>query len=340
MKKLVIIGGGFAGSYIAKKLEKRFDVTLIDTKDYFEFTPGVLRAVVEPRHLRKIQKLHSHYLHRSRIVVGEVQKVDSEAVYVKQRKFAYDYLVISSGSRYELPFKEQNLVVASRGEHLRNVHSELEKARSVILVGGGLVAVELAGEILDHYRGQKEITIVHSGERLIERNHDLSIAYAEKYLQERGVEVLYEERVKDVVNCSCVTEKGTEIKADMVFLCTGIKPNFEFLPSEWLAGRGVSVDEHLMVRGTKNVFAAGDVTSIEEEKTAQTAEKQAEVVIENILNLENKKDFTKYVSKKRPMLISLGKNAAIYDDGKRVFSGWLVSWLKWGVERVEMMKKL
>ena len=61
-KKVVIVGGGFAGSHVAKSLEKYFDVFLIDTKDYFEFTPGVLRAIVEPLHIRNIQVLHNHYL--------------------------------------------------------------------------------------------------------------------------------------------------------------------------------------------------------------------------------------------------------------------------------------
>ena len=65
MKKVVVIGGGFAGAYIARHLEKDFDVTLIDTKDYFEFTPGILRTIVFPKHMKRIQVLHTHYLHKS-----------------------------------------------------------------------------------------------------------------------------------------------------------------------------------------------------------------------------------------------------------------------------------
>ena len=42
MKKLIILGGGFAGAKIAKALENIYDVILIDSKDYFEFTPGIL----------------------------------------------------------------------------------------------------------------------------------------------------------------------------------------------------------------------------------------------------------------------------------------------------------
>ena len=68
MKKIIVIGGGFAGSYIARKLEKDFDVILIDSKDYFEFTPGILRTIVESEHIKKIQILHTHYLKRAVIV--------------------------------------------------------------------------------------------------------------------------------------------------------------------------------------------------------------------------------------------------------------------------------
>lgn len=339
MKRVVVIGGGFAGSYVAKRLEKKFDVTLVDTKDYFEFTPGVLRAVVEPRHLGRIQRLHSHYLHRSSIVIGEVSGVDSKNVYVKKKKFAYDYLVISSGSRYELPFKEQNVIVASRGEHLRNVHAELEKARSVILVGGGLVSVELAGEILDKYK-DKEITVIQSGGELMERNHKKARDYAEDYLRKRGVEIVYGERVKDVEKKVCVSESGCRYEGDMIFLCTGVKANFEFLPKKWLEGNGVGVDRNLRVRNVRNVFAAGDVASVKEEKTAQSAEAQAKIVVENICALETGSEMVEYESKKRPMVVSLGKWKGIYDDGKFVFGGIVPAIMKWGIERWEMMKKL
>jgi NADH dehydrogenase FAD-containing subunit len=47
---VVIVGGGFAGAYVAKALEDCFRVTLVDNKDYFEFTPSVLRTIVEPNH--------------------------------------------------------------------------------------------------------------------------------------------------------------------------------------------------------------------------------------------------------------------------------------------------
>ncbi|PIZ83168.1 FAD-dependent oxidoreductase, partial [Candidatus Pacearchaeota archaeon CG_4_10_14_0_2_um_filter_05_32_18] len=46
MKNIVIIGGGFAGAKIAKALENYYGTVFIDDKDYFEFTPGILKTIV------------------------------------------------------------------------------------------------------------------------------------------------------------------------------------------------------------------------------------------------------------------------------------------------------
>jgi len=172
-KKIVIIGGGFAGSHVAKKLEKgrRFEVTLVDTKNYFEFTPGILRALVEPDHLRDIQVLHSHYLKWTEIIVGKVKKVGKNYVEVGRRKLDFDYLVVSSGSGYDAPIKEHDVVTALRADNLRRHYDDLFKAESVLIIGGGLVGVELAGEICWKYGDEKDITIVHSAGKLMARNN-------------------------------------------------------------------------------------------------------------------------------------------------------------------------
>src|SRR3989344_843508 len=105
MKRVLIIGGGFAGSTAARMLEKDFDVTLIDSKDYFEFTPGILRTLLEPKHVEKIQVLHKNYLKKTRIIKGIVESIDRKNVFLGRRKIRYDYLVVCSGSRYSLPIK-------------------------------------------------------------------------------------------------------------------------------------------------------------------------------------------------------------------------------------------
>jgi len=337
-KKVVIIGGGFAGSHAAKDLEKDFDVTLLDTKDYFEFTPGILRTIVEPEHIRKIQVLHTDYLRFARVIRGKVTSVTRKYVNIENRRFDYDYLVIASGSSYEAPFKDPEIVNTARGKRLRNYYSKLLEAKRVLIIGGGVVGVEMAGEIVYKYP-EKEVIMVHSKERLIDRNFHKAINYAEKILKKKGVKILFSERVKGKRKGVWVTTKGKKIQADLVFLCTGIKPNYDFIPKKYLGNRGIKVDKYLRIIGFKNAFAIGDVTGIREEKTAQNAERQADSICKNICNLENERDLSEYTSKKIPMLISLGKYKCILSKGDFVMAGLFPALMKSLVEKWEMWKK-
>lgn len=343
MKKIVVIGGGFAGSHAAKKLEKKFDVTLIDTKNYFEFTPSILHTIVEPNHIKKIQVLHEHYLSRTKVIVGKVTEVAKTHVKIKNKSIPFDYLIISSGSSYNAPFKEQNVVLATRAENLRKRYKDLCKAKKILIIGGGLVGVELAGEILWKYKSDKEITIVHSGEKLIERNSEKAIKYAEKYLRKKGVKIIYNERVVEINKKVCTTDKKTQCDYDLIFLCTGIVPNFEFMKknfsSKLNSKNQIKVNEFLQLEDSQNIFVAGDVNSIVQEKTAQNAEKQAETVVKNIWAIEKNLSLQKFVPKFSPLVISLGKNKGIFTKRKFTFSGIIPGWMKSVIERWEMWKK-
>ncbi len=342
-KKVVVIGGGFAGSKISKGLENDFDVILIDTKDYFEFTPGILRTIVEPMHLRKIQVLHSHYLKRAKVVVGEVSEAGENFVKVGGKRFSFDYLVVSSGSGYNAPFKEKNIVDVTRAKNLKHCYEELCRANRILIIGGGLVGVELAGEILSEYGLEKNITIVHSYENLIHRTPERSIRLAEKYLKKRGVKIFLKERVVKKSKGFYLTSSGRKIGADMVFLCTGITPNYKFMKKNFSKNFGnknfLKVNKFLQLEGRKNIFVAGDVAGVDEEKTAQNAERQGSVIVKNICALEKITDLKEYISKKTPMIISLGKYNGIYHHGNFVMCGIIPALMKSMVEKWEMIKK-
>ncbi len=343
MKKIAIIGGGFAGSFAAGKLEKNFEVTLIDTKNYFEFTPGVLRTIVEPEYIKKLQVMHEQYLKRANVIVGRVKEVSKNFVKVNGKNIRFDYLIISSGSFYHTPFKDQKVVITTRAEKLRKHYRDLFNAKKVLIIGGGPVGVELAGEILWKYGNEKEITIVHSKEKLLERNSDRAIKYAENYLKNRGVKTICNEKVVEIKPKFCLTDKKTIVGYDIAFLCTGITPHFKFMKryfSDKLNERNqIKVNEYLQVEGEKNIFSAGDVNNIAQEKTAQNAEAQAKTVVQNILALENKKNMRIFESKITSQVISLGKNYGIYTNGRITVGGFFPGKLKGFIEWKEMAEK-
>src|SRR3989344_4898286 len=202
MKKLIILGGGFAGAKIAKALENIYDVILIDSKDYFEFTPGILRSIVNHQHLKKIQIPHNKYLKKARVITDKVKEIT----------------------------KNPN----------------------------------------------KEITIIHKNNKLMERNHAKAISYADKFLKKKGVKFIFNENAINYNNNYIKTNKGTKIKANMVFLCTGIKPNSQPLEKYFKNAlnekKQIKVNDFLQIENYENIFAAGDITNIKEEKLAQNQE--------------------------------------------------------------------
>ncbi len=341
MKRIVIIGGGFAGLTVARNLEGNFDVTLIDYNDYFEFTPGILRTIVEPKHIEKIQKKYKDFLKNTKLIVGKASYVDEKKVIVNGKKLEFDYLVICSGSSYKVPIKEQEVVRASRAKHLVDAFENLKKSENVIIVGGGLAGVELTAEIVCKYP-EKKITLIHSREELIQRNDKRARDYASHFLKRKKVNIVFGERLVKKNGKKVITDKNTELMTDSVFLCTGISPNSKFIKGKLKKSvneKGyVNVNDYLQVNSFKNVFAPGDVNALKIEKTAQNAEHQAKIVVKNIMSLEKGKELKKYVEKKTPMVISLGKWNAIFEYRKLVFTGIAPAFLKWFVEKKEMLK--
>ncbi len=332
-KRVVVIGGGFCGAMVARKLQKSFEVTLVDTKEYFEYTPGILRTIVHPNHIAKIQSRHETYLPDATIVTGEVSRISKDAAFIGSKKFPFDYLVIAAGSRYTPPIKDTSAFLATRAETLSNEFHKVHHAKHVLLIGGGLVGVELAAEIIEKYP-KKKITIVHSRPTLIDRNHPGSISYSQEFLLKRGVEIICGERLKGKKSDAYVTDTGRSIAADAAVVCGGITPNNEVIKKKAMP----VCNEFLQVTGKQNVFIGGDVAGISEEKTAQAAEKHGAIIAYNICALETNVSLKSYVPKRRPMVISLGEKRGIFEGKRLVLTGRIPAILKSFIEWKTMRK--
>ena len=102
----------------------------------------------------------------------------------------------------------------------------------------------------------------------------------------------------------------------------------------------VKTNKFLQLEGSKNIFVAGDIVSVKENKTAQNAENHAHIEIENLRCLINKKPLEKYetIHKQRPIVISLGKWNGIFTSENLTFSGIIPGILKNFIEKRFMMK--
>jgi len=369
-KRLVILGGGFSGAYAAKKLEDHFQVTFIDEKDYFEFTPSVLRTLVEPNHIGSIQILHSSYLdmRKTKIVQQRVSNVQSHSLTLMNGEILeFDYLIVCTGSTYHWPFKDgANVVMATRGSSLSKCYQQVKQSEHILVIGGGIVGVELSAEILEHFP-DKSISIVHAGNHLMNRGETNSktVEYVTRHLthNRRNVQIHLNERVVQQNGHEFSTDRGNVIEADLALVCTGIKPNSEPFTEgplfQCVDDRGfLKVNEYLQLEGFPHIFVAGDVASLREEKLAQNAESEALTVVHNILlyakhqaeenKLSNPNDEPRspkfnrqnsnpielrtYTPKSRIKIISLGKYDGITLYKNFAFTGFIPAIMKEFVE--------
>jgi len=241
-------------------------------------------------------------------------------------KIPYDYLLICAGSTYNIPFKEMNVIRATRGSTLSRSYRQVLQSEKILVIGGGLVGVEIASEIIDHFPNKK-VTLVDAGPHIMSRNNIplKGVRHATRFLESRGVKIISNERIVKQTGNSFITDKGTSVDAELAFLCTGIISNAGFLKNSILKhqldGKGfLKVDEHLAVPDFPNIFAAGDICSLDEEKLAQNAEISAEVAVKNLVHHLRGKPLKVYEPAPKIKVVSLGKL-----DGLTAYKGWAIT---------------
>ncbi|KAL5763678.1 hypothetical protein ACOSQ2_016272 [Xanthoceras sorbifolium] len=317
-RRVVVIGGGIAGSLVAKSLQFSADVTLIDPKEYFEITWASLRAMVEPNFGERSVINHRDYLVNGRVVTSAAINItDTEVLTAEGHLIVYDYLVIATGHMDPVP--------KTRTERLNLYQTENEKiksAHSILIVGGGPSGVELAGEVAVDFP-DKKVTLVHRGSRLLEFIGPKAADKTLNWLKSKNIEVKLEQSVdlNSVSDESKIyqTSAGENIKADCHFLCTGTPIGSAWLKNTILKDnldiRGsLMVDENLRVKGRRNIFAIGDITNIPEIKQGYLAQKHALVAAKNLKIVMDGKEGSK-MDTYRPgsvmAIVSLGRRDAV-----------------------------
>jgi NADH dehydrogenase FAD-containing subunit len=320
--KVVILGGGFCGATLAKKLEKKggMDVTLVDENKSFEYTPGLPRVVVEPEYKKQITLPFKNFLEDTRVVKGVATKVTPGLVNTRKDVIGFDVLAVCTGSVYPVPFKQKNVFSVSRLKDAVSLGKTLGSSDKVLVVGGGLVGTEVAAEIVS--RTDKKVFLVHSKQRLLERNPVKASFFAEKFLKDRGAKLFLRQKIVKALDSEFTTSASKKINADVCVWCGGIAWDNSFtqgLGSVLDEKNALKVDGSLKLEGHSNVFVGGDANNVSEEKTAQNAERQADCIAKN-LQAENP---VPYEKKEGPLVISLGKKHGVLVYKNRVLTGRL-----------------
>ncbi|HEY1989011.1 MAG TPA: FAD-dependent oxidoreductase [Acidimicrobiales bacterium] len=306
---VVVVGGGYGGTAVAKALDETANVVLVEPKEAFLHNIAALRALVDTSWLPRIFFPYDRLLAHGRIVQDRAAVVDpNRVVTVSGEEIAANYVVLATGSYYPFPAKTDLVDTESAHEQVRRVHGALEEADRVLLVGAGPVGIELAGEIR-YVWPEKSIVLLDVASEVLGGPFKPELkAELRKQLAEFRVEVLLGSPLRETPptepgelgTFTVTTEAGVEVTADIWFRCFGVVPNSDYLGEALLPARRadgfIEVGPTLQIAGQTTVFALGDLSTADA-KMAGFAGRQAVTVAENINALiEGKTDLAKYES--------------------------------------------
>ena len=289
-KKLVVVGGGYGGTRLARGMDEDMDVALVEPRDRFVHNIGAIRAVTDPSWLDAIILPYDGLLERGHVIHDEVTGIRPGSVTLRHGgELAADYIVLAVGSSYPEPFKA-GASTARFATQMHDINARLRASKSVAIVGAGPVGIELAGEIASAY-SDKAVTLISSGAELLPTYTDALGRSLHRQLEELGVQVLMSRRALDLASgdspfgpATVHLDDGSEITAELVFPVIGSVPSTAFLLASGVRLRGarIVVDGQLAVPGFRDVWALGDAADTGEPMTVVSLERQVPYLIKQL----------------------------------------------------------
>ena len=322
-KRIVILGAGFAGLQLARRLKgSNFDITLIDQYNFHQFQPlfyQVATGRLEPSSvsfpLRKVfqNKANVH------VRIAGIERIDKleKTVYTDAGIFSYDYLVIATGcttnyfgnkniERYAFPMKSTTEAIALRNRILLNfeeaLHAspeELEAIMNIVVVGGGPTGVELSGSLAELKRNilprdypdmdfsRLNVYLLEAGPATLGPMSKISQQKSQAYLESMGVQVKVNTQVKDYDGKKVLLADGSSIAARTLIWAAGVTGNVPngIDASLLVRGNRIKTDVFNRMEGADDIFVLGDIAYMETDKFPKGHPQLANVAIAQAKNL-------------------------------------------------------
>ena len=278
MEHIVIIGNGIAGVTAARHIRKLSDkkITIISAEaDHFFSRTALMYVYMGHMRWRDIEPYENAFWKKNRLELKKayVSKINSGSKTLEFKEggtMMYDKLIIASGSTTNTFGWEGldsdgvvGMVTKQDLEQIETYAPNNEVCPRAVLVGGGLIGVELA-EML-RTRNIEVTFLVREDAFWTNALPSGEAEMLSRHIQSHGVDLKHNTNLDKIIANSegkvrAVTTKetGEEIPCSMVGICTGVKPNITFLEGSGIeTEKGILVNRNLETN-IKDVFAIGD----------------------------------------------------------------------------------
>ncbi|HQS24949.1 MAG: FAD-dependent oxidoreductase [Sphingobacteriia bacterium 24-36-13] len=322
-KKIIVVGGGFAGVQLIKNLdEKLFDILLIDKINHHQFQPlfyQVAASQLEPASISFPLRNIFKYKKNLQIRLAELLSINSSANTIETSigEFHYDFLVLAVGCttnffgnetirQHSFTLKTTNDAIEIRNHILQtfeDIISAEEKDKAALLnltiVGAGPTGVELAGAFAEikkdilpkDYPGinfaQFNINLIEGSKHTLNSMSPLAKAASAKYLEQLGVNIITETFVKNYDGYTLELSNGNTLQSKTVIWAAGVIGNkiIGLTSRAMKPGNRIAVNRTNLVDGSQNIYAIGDIALMETPKYPKGHPQLANVAINQAKNL-------------------------------------------------------
>ena len=325
--KLVIVGGGFGGLKLARKLnnKKGFDILLIDKFNYHQFQPlfyQVATAGLDASNISFPLRKAFHNSRNIRIRVTQLKEIVSaqNKIITESGEFEYDVLVLATGAdtnffgnqqlaAHAFPMKSTVEALQIRYRLIQNFEdaliekneTELQRLMNIVVVGGGPTGVEISGALAEMKKfvlpkdypeldfSKLNIYLLEGTAKTLGAMSEKSSAQSKKYLEKLGVQVLTDVHVKDYDGKNVMLQNGQDIPSATLIWAAGVKGNIPGGIDKNLIARGnrIKVDRSNKVIESDNIYAIGDLAYMETPRYPNGHPQLANVAIEQAKLLAN-----------------------------------------------------
>ena len=274
MKRIVLVGGGFAGLHALGRLAGAgldLRITLIDrraTSDFLPMLPDLIGRPVRPRRLR-YPLAPACERHGARFLQATVEGIDLDArtVHLPDRDLPFDYLLLASGSETTFhghdELRAASLTLDDVADAVRMCDSlDGGGVERVVVVGGGYTGVEIATNVWRRQRGsrsERRVAIVEYTDTLLPGLPEEFRLYTRANVRRLGIETVTGTTVESVDAGTVICTNGRRFERALVLWSAGVQTGdfVRDLPVDRTRQGRIEVDEFLGF--APGCFAAGDV---------------------------------------------------------------------------------